>query len=68
MHIEMNVKGDGPPTGTIKRDGDPPRSFEGWLGLLTILGQMLNPLEPARKTAIGQLVKNAPRAKGDDGE
>jgi hypothetical protein len=41
MFVEIWFRGDEPPTGLIKVEGDPPAEFQGWLGLLHAISTAL---------------------------
>ena len=41
MFVEIWFRGDEPPTGLIKVEGDPPAEFIGWLGLLHAISTAL---------------------------
>ena len=43
MRIEISVERGPPPSGVVVVDDGPARRFDGWLGLLRLLADALNP-------------------------
>ncbi len=58
-HVDITIRLHelGPPTGEVGEAGGPARPFVGWLGLLALLDDLLQPQAPAEvpPSAVGEL-------------
>jgi hypothetical protein len=67
VRIEISARSGAPPSGVVVVDGGPERRFDGWLGLLSLLTDALDPNPPSG--APGGLGRElAPRRDAELGE